>query len=93
MPHDFSPLLGCHNHGLGGENRTPTYGFGDRSSAIKLHRDFTQIKEYSVAVFATQVTTKTSKSILLFGRGAQNRTENNGIKIRCDTTSPHPNKF
>ena len=27
------------NTGLGGENRTPTYGFGDRSSAIKLHRD------------------------------------------------------
>ena len=25
--------------GLGGENRTPTYGFGDRGSAIKLHRD------------------------------------------------------
>ncbi len=25
--------------GLGGENRTPTYGFGDRGSAIKLHRE------------------------------------------------------
>ncbi len=26
-------------NGLGGENRTPTYDFGDRGSAIKLHRE------------------------------------------------------
>ena len=26
------------------------------------------------------------------GRGAENRTQNTGIKILCDTISPHPNK-
>jgi hypothetical protein len=86
-----SPYYSLHNHGSGGGNRTPTNGFGDRRTAIILHRNIHQIEEYSVAVFATQVTTKTSKSILLFGRGCKNRTYNNGIKIRCDTTSPIPN--
>ena len=74
MPHDYSPFTGYHNHGLGVRTRTATNDFGDRYATITSHRDFTQIEEYSVAVFATQVTTKTSKSILLFGRGAKNRT-------------------
>ena len=86
-----SPYYSFHNHGSGGQNRTATHGFGDRCTAIILHRNIHQIEEYSVAVFATQVTTKTSKSILLFGRGYKNRTYDLGIKIRCDTISPIPN--
>ena len=86
-----SPYYSLHNHGLDARTRTATSSFGDCCAAITPHRDFTQIEEYSVAVFATQVTTKTSKSILLFGRGCKNRTYDLGIKIRCDTISLIPN--
>jgi hypothetical protein len=86
-----SPYYSFHNHGLDARIRTAINDFGDRCVALTLHRDFTQIEEYSVAVFVTLVTTKTSKSILLFGRGCKNRTYDLGIKIQCDTISPIPN--
>ena len=44
-------------------------------------------------VFKTNAINRALPRFLNFGRGAWNRTKNTGIKILCDTISPHPNKL